>query len=69
MANSKISKTSDRKPKKTINWGNRTRELLAEALDSSVLKLIDHGITGLEGDPSLSTLIEDERSNKIARSS
>ena len=53
MANSKISKTSDRKTQDKINWAQKTRNLLAGAFDSSVLKLIDHGITGLEGAPSL----------------
>jgi len=60
MAKQNIPKTSDRKLQKRINWANRTRELLAEALDSSVLKLIDGGISGLEGSPNLSILIEDE---------
>ncbi len=60
MATKTIPTTSDRKPQKRVNWGNGTRKLLAEALDSSVLKLIDHGITGLEGAPYLSCLIEDE---------
>ncbi len=60
MATKTIPKTSDRKLQKRINWANRTRELLAEALDSSVLKLIDGGISGLEGSPNLSILIEDE---------
>jgi len=53
-----------KEPQKRINWAQRTRDLLAEALDGSVLKLIDHGITGLEGSPSLSTLIEDEEVKK-----
>ncbi len=58
MATKTIPKTSDRKTQKRINWANKTRELLAEALDSSVLKLIDGGITGLEGSPNLSMATE-----------
>lgn len=60
MATKTIPKTSDRKPQKKINWAQKTRELLAEAFNGSVLQLIDHGITGLDGSPALSTLIEDE---------
>jgi hypothetical protein len=60
MATKTIPKTSDRKPQKRINWAKRTRDLIAGAFNGSVLELIDHGITGLEGAPSLSTLIEDE---------
>ncbi len=60
MATKTIPNTSDRKAKRRINWAKRTRKLIAGAFDDSVLKLIDGGITGLEGDPSLSCLIEDE---------
>ena len=60
MATKTIPKTSDRKAKRRINWAKRTRKLIAGAFDDSVLKLIDHGIAGLEGSPSLSTLIEDK---------
>ncbi len=60
MAKQNIPKTSDRKTQKETTWAQKTRERIAGALDGSVLKLIDHGIAGLEGSPSLSTLIEDE---------
>ena len=67
MATKTIPKPSDRKPQKRINWANKTRDLIAEALDSSVLKLIDGGITGLEGSPNLSVLIEDEEAEQDRR--
>ena len=60
MAKSKIPKTSDREAQKETTWAQKTRERIAGAFDDSVLKLIDHGIAGLEGSPSLSTLIEDK---------
>ena len=60
MATKTIPKTSDRKLQKEIIWAQRARGLIAQAFDSSVLKLIDNGLTGLEGSFSLSTLIEDE---------
>ncbi len=60
MATKTIPKTSDRKTQKRINWAKKTRELIAGAFDGSVLRLINHGINGIAGDPYLSTFIEDE---------
>ena len=64
MAEKSIPTTSDREPQKEINWAQKTRDLIAAAFEGSVLKLIDNGITGLEGAPYLSTLIEDEEAAK-----
>ena len=60
MATKTIPKTSDRKPQKRTTWAQKSRERIAEAFDSSVLKLIEHGTTGLEGGIYLSSFIEDE---------
>jgi len=56
MATKTIPKTSDRKPQKRTTWAQKSRERIAEAFDSSVLKLIEHGTTS----PYLSSFIEDE---------
>ncbi len=60
MATKTIPKQSDRETQKETTWAQKARERIAEAFDGSILKLIDHGITGLEGAPYLSSLIEDE---------
>jgi len=60
MATKTIPKTSDRKTQKEPTKAQKTRERIAEAFDGSILKLIDHGINGIAGDPYLSSLIEDE---------
>ncbi|MDA2933450.1 hypothetical protein MYX82_03810 [Acidobacteria bacterium AH-259-D05] len=66
MAEKTIPELFDRKTqKKEVNWSQHTRELIAGTFNKgSVLKLIDHGIEGLEGAPYLSTLIEDEELDK-----
>ncbi len=64
MATKTIPKQSDRETQKEPTKAQKTRELIAGAFDGSVLKLIDHGITGLEGGPYLSTFIEDEEMEK-----
>jgi len=64
MATKTIPKQSDRKTQKETTWAQKTRERIAEAFDGSVLELIDHGITGLEGAPYLSNFIEDEELEK-----
>ncbi|MDA2937182.1 hypothetical protein MYX75_02835 [Acidobacteria bacterium AH-259-A15] len=60
MAKKTIPTASDQELQREINWAQKTRDLIAAAFEGSVLKLIDNGITGLEGAPYLSTLIEDE---------
>ena len=64
MAEKNIPTTSDEEPQEEINWARKTRDLIAAAFEGSVLKLIDNGITRLEGNPYLSTLIEDEEMKK-----
>ena len=61
MAKAKILKTSDRKTQKEPTWAQKARERIAEAFGGSILELIEHGTTGLEGGPYLSTFIEDEK--------
>jgi len=51
MATKTIPKQSDRKTQKEITWAQKSRERIAEAFDGSVLRLIEHGTTGLEGSP------------------
>ena len=51
MATKTIPKTSDPKTQDKTTWAQKTRQRIAEAFDGSVLKLIDHGIAGLEGAP------------------